>query len=67
MGNIEKFLKQQAYNVYYGQGDTDHPTCPNCNSIMNFHGGKRDFGNGYWDCSNCDFTFSEDDLNNIDF
>lgn len=67
MASIKKFLKQQAYNVYYGYGDTDHPDCPNCGSIMNFHGGERALGCGYWDCPGCDFTFSEDDLNNIDF
>lgn len=65
--NVNEFLKKQAYNVYYGKGNTDHPQCPYCSSIMNFHGGDRALGDGYWDCSGCDFTFTENDLNTIDF
>ena len=67
MASVKKFLKEQAYNVYYGQGNPDHPDCPHCGSTMEFHGGERDLDTGYWDCPGCDFTFTEDDLNSIDF
>lgn len=67
MSKIDKFLKKQAYNVYYGIGDPDHPPCPICGDRMEFHGGRRKAGNGYWDCPSCDFTFTETDLSNVDF
>lgn len=66
MASIKKFLKQQAYNVSYGMGDPDHPNCPHCGTVMNFHGGDRVLGDGFWDCSGCDFTFTEDDIRYID-
>lgn len=67
MGNALKFLKELAHDVYYGYGDTDHPECPHCHSTMEFHGGDREFGDGYWECSGCDYSFTEDDLNETDF
>lgn len=67
MASIKGFLKKQAKDVYYGNGNPDHPTCPSCGLTMNFHGGERKLGTGYWDCPGCDFTFTEDDLNSIDF
>ena len=67
MASIKKFLKKQASDVFYGEGNPDHPDCPVCGSTMNFHGGDRQMGEGYWDCSGCDFTFTEDDLRGIDF
>lgn len=60
-----KFLKELAYDVYYGSSvrDTDHPTCPKCGSIMTFHGGDLEIGKGYWDCSGCTYSFTEEELN----
>ena len=62
MASIKKFLKEQAYNVYYGYGNPDHPTCPKCGNVMEFHGGDRPSGEGYWDCPGCNFNFTEEDL-----
>ena len=63
MADIEVFMKKLANDVYYGEGDTDHPRCPVCGAEMTFHGGKLEYGDGYWECADCDFTFTEDDLN----
>ena len=63
MADIEVFMKKLAKAVYYGTGDTDHPQCPVCGGEMTFHGGKLEYGDGYWVCADCDFTFTEDDLN----
>lgn len=59
---FEKFLKKMAKDVYWGNGEPDHPKCPNCKSTMDFHGGDLPIGEGYWDCPGCDFSFSEEDL-----
>ena len=59
----EDFMRVFAEDVYNGYGDTDHPICPQCGCIMNFHGGRRKIGNGYWDCDGCDFRFTENELN----
>lgn len=46
--------------------NSDHPECPNCGSIMNFYGhdekGDFEYGDGYWECPNCHFNMTEDDL-----
>lgn len=45
--------------------DTDHPNCPSCGSTMDFHGekyGLTRIGDGRWECSNCGYSFTEDDL-----
>ncbi len=60
---FEKFFKKFADDVYYGIGDTDHPKCPQCGGTMTFHGGDLPLGDGYWDCENCDCTFTEDEVN----
>lgn len=60
-------MKKQVKAVFYGECTPDNPKCPYCHSVMNFHGGDRAPGSGYWDCPGCDFTFTEDDLNSIDF
>lgn len=31
---------------------------------MTFHGGDLDYGDGYWNCDSCDYSFTEDDMNN---
>ena len=67
MADINRFMKKQAKAVFYGEGNPDTPKCPVCGSRMAFHGGDRALGSGCWDCSGCDFTFTEDDLNSIDF
>lgn len=62
MAGIRKFLKEQADKVYYGYDNPDRPTCPKCGNTMTFHGDDRPHGEGYWDCSGCNFTFTEEDL-----
>lgn len=48
--------------------NTDHPNCPNCGAVMNFFGhdekGDFDYGDGYWECPECGWSFTEDDLEN---
>lgn len=58
----EDFMRQQAEAVEYMYSWADHPTCPQCGGTMNFHGGRRRFGNGFWDCEGCNFSFTENDL-----
>ena len=50
MSRFAKFLKELASDVYWGEGNPDNPTCPNCGAKMSFHGGDREYGDGYWDC-----------------
>lgn len=61
---FKKFLTTLAEDVYYGHSgrDTDHPICPNCGGRMTFHGGDLTYGEGYWDCDSCDYSFTEDEL-----
>ena len=67
MANFESFLKKHAKNVFWGSGDTDHPTCPSCGDTMDFYGGDdTPIGEGYWECSSCGYNFSEDDLQEYD-
>lgn len=61
--NFLGFFRSFAEAVYYGEGDTDHPDCPRCGDTMEFHGGDRPYGEGYWDCSSCDYSFTEERLN----
>lgn len=35
MNKKEKMVKI-AHDVFWGKGDTDHPSCPECGSTMNF-------------------------------
>ena len=60
----DNFFKRLARDVYYGDTgrDTDHPKCPQCGKRMTFHGGDLPLGDGYWECSRCGFSFSEDEL-----
>ena len=66
MAKFLDFLKQQASDVFWGDGNPDTPTCPSCGSTMSFHGGDRPTGEGYWDCSGCDYSFTEDDLSEFE-
>ena len=60
---LKEFFKEFAENVYYGEGDTDHPNCPKCSEQMNFTGGDLEYGDGYWKCLNCNYSFTERELN----
>lgn len=62
---FENFLKQLARDVYYGDTarDTDHPKCPECGKRMDFYGGDLPAGEGHWDCDNCGYSFTEDEMN----
>ena len=63
----KKWLKELAEDVYNGIGDCDHPECPECGSKMKFYGGDRAYGDGYWECSSCGYSFTENDLPEIDY
>lgn len=67
MANLERWkekLRDMMDNPW--DGDSDHPDCPECGCTMNFYGhddeGDFEIGAGYWECSDCGFTFSESDL-----
>lgn len=64
------FFKQVKHDVYWGTGNPDTPECPECGSTMNFHGhdDNGDFaeGDGYWKCSGCGYSFTENDIKDID-
>ena len=62
MSKYKKFLGEMAKDVYWGNGEPDHPICPSCGATMDFHGGDLAIGDGYWDCPDCDYSFTEDDL-----
>ena len=62
----KNFLERMGHALY-NMGtqlipDTDHPTCPECGASMNFYGGDRALGEGYWECPNCNYTFTEEDV-----
>jgi len=46
--------------------DTDHPSCPGCNTTMLFHGDDMDLpiGAEWWECPNpsCGYKFNADDV-----
>ena len=66
MNKKEKMMKI-AHDVFWGKGDSDHPSCPECGSTMNFFGGDDvPFGDAVWKCPDCKFQFSENDLNEYD-
>ncbi len=58
------FMREFADDVYQARPgqDNDHPTCPRCGGQMSFHGDDLPIGEGYWDCDGCDFSFTEDEL-----
>lgn len=62
---FKNFLKKLASDVYWGDTgrDTDHPKSPQCGKRMTFYGGDLAIGEGHWDCSNCGYSFTEDEMN----
>lgn len=69
MANLGKWKRKLRHAVDYpwdSDIDSDHPDCPECESEMEFHGhddsGDFPLGEGYWECGNCGFTISEDDV-----
>lgn len=69
MANLRNWKKELKNAVDYpwdSNIDSDHPACPRCGSSMDFHGhddsGDFPYGEGYWECSGCDFKVSESDL-----
>lgn len=59
-------LKDMVNYPWEYSGNSDHPDCPKCGNSMNFHGhddnGDFPFGEGYWECPNCRFKISEEQL-----
>lgn len=69
MANLRVWKKNMRYMIDYPwdtDGDSDHPNCPQCESTMNFYGhddsGDFPLGEGYWECCNCGFKVTEDEL-----
>lgn len=62
---FENFLRKLANDVYdvCSKRDTDHPKCPQCGKRMNFIGGDLPEGEGHWDCNNCGYSFTENEMN----
>lgn len=60
-----KYFKRLASDVYWGDTgrDVDHPKCPQCGKRMVFYDGDLSYGEGHWDCNNCGYTFTENELN----
>lgn len=60
-------MKQIAHDVYWGEGNPNHPECPKCGERMNFLGGDQiPIGEAIWKCPSCSFQFSEADLRKYD-
>lgn len=75
MKKLDKFFTNLAYDLNWGFDDpdinTDHPECPKCGAIMNFHGqdsSGRDYAQGYayWECDSCGFNFDENTVRAYD-
>ena len=62
---FENFLKRLANDVHDGftGRDNDYPKCPQCGKRMSFTGGDLSYGEGHWDCDNCGYSFTEDEMN----
>ena len=64
------FLKQLKHDVYWSIGNPDNPECPHCGATMIFYGhdDNGDFpdGEGYWKCPDCDYSVTENDIEDID-
>lgn len=62
------FFMKMVYAIDYYDGsfrdidDSDHPGCPECGTTMDCFFGDREYGDGYWECPNCGFKFTEADL-----
>ena len=59
---MNSFAKELARKVVNGESDADSPDCPDCGSTMCFHGGDLELGDGYWECPDCGYSITEDDL-----
>lgn len=61
-------LQNMMNDPWDNPGDSNHPSCPSCESTMNFrwHDNNGDFpiGKGYWECPTCSFKITEDELYN---
>lgn len=69
MANLRSWKNNLRNALYYpleSDIDSDHPACPRCECTMDFHGhddsGDFPIGEGYWECNNCGFKISENDL-----
>lgn len=64
--NFAKKLKKLVEFGYQEGLDSDHPDCPECGGVMDFYGhdedGDFDYGDGYWECPDCGYSISEDEL-----
>lgn len=63
---LARQFDENRNSVTGGEYDTDHPTCPECGSTMNFIGhdddGDFDDGDAYWICDNCGLKVYEDEV-----
>ena len=69
MADIRKWKKDLKEAIDYpwdSEIEPDHPNCPRCNEKRDFFGhnysGDFPFGKGYWECDNCGFKVTENDL-----
>jgi len=69
MKNLNKWIKElknAVDNPWDSDIDSDHPICNICGYRMDFHGhddnGDFEYGEGYWECNNCGFKITENDL-----
>ena len=65
--NYRGFRQQLAAAVTWfgnsrGIDDSDAPPCPRCGAIMTFYGGDLPLGEGHWDCPECGFGVTEEEL-----
>ena len=63
--NLNKWIDEM--NKGYAEDNCEeHPDCPKCGNIMDFHGhdGHGDFplGDGYWECPKCKFRITENEV-----
>ena len=70
MAAIGKWKKELQYATehlpIYSSVNADHPDCPHCGGTMNFYGhdenGDFEYGEGYWECPDCGFKFTESEF-----
>ena len=67
---MEEFFREFSKRIFDGGKNVDNPVYPKCGSKMKFYGhsgrGENyvDFplGAGFWNCKNCKFQFTEDEV-----
>ena len=67
--NLRKWKNTLRRNLL-GESDEmenhDHPVCPKCGRTMDFHGNNNGadypLGEGYWKCTSCDFSITENEI-----